>query len=104
MAASWRLRGTDKSWYEVCTREKNAYGWLAPPSRKEPDWERAVIKFLGPSTQQTRQPGRRQFYMYVSTCTPLFVHCAADLCESIHDDNRVLDACEVSNDSHFTKC
>jgi len=28
-----------------------------------PDWERAVIKFSGPSTQQTRQPGRRQFWM-----------------------------------------
>lgn len=38
------------------------YGWLAPPSRNEPDWESAVTKFLGPMTQQIRQPGSLQFY------------------------------------------
>lgn len=29
--------------------------------RGVPDWERAEMRFLGPMTQQMRQPGRRQF-------------------------------------------
>ena len=40
---------------------EDTYGWLAPPSRKEPDCDSAVMRFLGPTTQQTRKPGRRQF-------------------------------------------
>jgi hypothetical protein len=40
---------------------ETTYGWLAPPSRKDPDWESAVIRFFGPRTQHTRKPGRRQF-------------------------------------------
>lgn len=30
-------------------------------SEGSPDCDKAVIRFLGPTTQQTRQPGRRQF-------------------------------------------
>jgi len=28
-----------------------------------PDWDRAVMRFLGPITQQIRHPGSRQFYL-----------------------------------------
>ena len=35
------------------------YGWLAPPSRKDPLWETAEMRSLGPTIQQTRQPGSR---------------------------------------------
>ena len=66
------------------------YGWLAPPSRKEPDCDSAVIKFLGPMTQHTRQPGRRQFCMRQllgGIMNELKI--TYYLSETIHNDDRV---------------
>lgn len=75
IAASCKLAEND---VQMRTKTRRpTYGWLAPPSKNEPrvwlaqrmacrrgnqpDWERAVIKFFGPITQHTRQPGSRQF-------------------------------------------
>ena len=68
-----------------------SYGWFAPPSKKEPDCERAVIRFFGPSTQQTRQPGRRQFYNTCETFNGLAIQIIANhLGEAVYDNYRIL--------------
>lgn len=80
MAASWRLYFDFGSVFDfeldgtgrVGRWGWETHGWLAPPSRKEPDCESAVIRFLGPRTQQTRQPGRRQFCIFSSDAHPQY--------------------------------
>ena len=68
-----------------------SYGWFAPPSKKEPDCERAVIRFFGPITQQTRQPGRRQFYNTRETFSGLAIQIIVNhLGEAVYDNYRIL--------------
>jgi len=55
-----------------------------------PDCDKAVIKFLGPRTQHTRHPGRRQFYEVNPYINTPDLRGYAYLGETVHNDNRIL--------------